>query len=709
MKKVLILLFSLLLAAWSARAETEKSTDKYKDIDSTLLGYYRWCNKHVRDSVVLLKADTLFRLAGEQRNTRMQSVALCLKADHYYFTEQLDSLKAWIPRVQAFTRIHNELTHYYFCWSRLILYYTKHNRFTLAQYELEHYLAQAEKDDYKPAMAEAYKQLGHIYRTRSLAAQAAESYRKAIDYIEENDLDRFSLSLLYGEMSLMLIELKRYPEAEEAIRKGIESIPLPEYIWSLKLKQVLLYLRTDRLAEARTLYDEIQRENKGRIRQEHLLDMRLQVEMEENHFRDALATVDTLIELYEKQGYDHYFYLTFFSKLGWIHYNLGNYKEAYENLDYYVKLYHQKVSSDQANTLSEFATLLDVNRLDQEKAEAERLAQDERYRRTRLMLFGLLLILALCTGFILLLTRMNRNLARAKHAAEQTSRMKGLFIRNITHEINTPLNAIVGFARLAATGQADEAERQDYINIIQQNSAALQKIIDDVLYIADIESSEGAPEIAPTDLNDCCRHCLDRIAESVAPGTAVRFLPDGEHCTIPSSRLLLSKALTELLRNAVRFAPDGIVTLAYTLGEGSVTFTVTDTGPGVPAAEAERIFERFVKLDTFSQGMGLGLSVARLIARTLGGELRLDTFYAPGARFVMEIPYHRRNPGEGGVGNSRKMRGMAGRRTALLGRRPRQLIPGRGPQAKKRRPPLLFAEKVVYLHSLMGTIKIPFT
>ena len=68
-----------------------------------------------------------------------------------------------------------------------------------------------------------------------------------------------------------------------------------------------------------------------------------------------------------------------------------------------------------------------------------------------------------------------------------------------------------------------------------------------------------------------------------------------------------------------------------------MTFTVTDSGPGIPAAEAEHIFERFVKLDTFSQGLGLGLSVARLIARTLGGELRLDTSYTSGTRFVMRI------------------------------------------------------------------------
>lgn len=155
MKKALLLLM-LFTRIPSGHAQTET----YKNVDSTLYAYYRWCNNNIRDSVVLLKADTLFRLAGEKNDIRMQAVALSFKADHYYFNNELDSLKAWIPRVQAFARANEQPTYYFFTWSRLILYYTKHGQYTLAQYELERYMAQAEQDDYKPAIAEAYKQLG---------------------------------------------------------------------------------------------------------------------------------------------------------------------------------------------------------------------------------------------------------------------------------------------------------------------------------------------------------------------------------------------------------------------------------------------------------------------------------------------------------------------------------------------------------------------
>ena len=164
MKRTLFLsvLFGMLLV--TAHAENES----HQQVDSTLYAYYRWCNNNIRDTAVLSKADTLFRLSGEKHDIRMQAVALSMKADHYYFNNDLDSLKAWIPRVQDFARKHNQLKYYYFTWSRLILYYTKQAQYTLAQYELEQYMSQAEKDNYKPATADAYKQLGHIYRTRGL-------------------------------------------------------------------------------------------------------------------------------------------------------------------------------------------------------------------------------------------------------------------------------------------------------------------------------------------------------------------------------------------------------------------------------------------------------------------------------------------------------------------------------------------------------------
>lgn len=310
-------------------------------------------------------------------------------------------------------------------------------------------------------------------------------------------------------------------------------------------------------------------------------------------------------------------------------------------MQHFIDLYHKRVNDDNEKTLGEFATLLDVNRLNVEKAELHQQAQEERLHRTQLGTIGLACILLLAAVFIAVMLRMNRHLARAKRAAEESNRMKGIFIRNITHEINTPLNSIVGFAELAAASDdADAAERQSYIGIIQENSGYLQKLVDDVLYVAGLESSETPPVMGPTEINECCLECIQKVSQYSPRAADIRFVPACEKFHLHTSRVLISKAITEMLRNAVHFAADGDITLAYTLDGGNrrITFTVTDSGPGIPASEAEHIFGRFVKLDTFSQGLGLGLTVCRLIASALDGTIKLDTDYSGGARFVLSIP-----------------------------------------------------------------------
>lgn len=632
-KPLLVLLLMLPFLRGGVQAATP-------EVDSTLYAYYRWCNNHITDPTVLLKADTLFRLSAQKNDVRMQAVSLCLKASHYYFTNRLDSLKAWVPRVQAFARSKGQTKYYYFVWSRLILYYTKHSQYTLAQYELERYLEQAEKDDYKPATAEAYKQLGHIYRTRGLSSQAIEYYRKTLDEIDRYDLDRFAYAYLCSDLADLLIGSGRYEEAVETIARGRAHLSLPEYEWTLKLKEARLAAKTGRHAEARTIHRQIVRDHKGYISELRLLENRLEIEISERDYSAALGTVNRLVELNRQAGNNESYTLDLYYKLGLIHYHLGNYKTAYDNLNRYSKLYRQKIADDNEHSLGEFATLLEVNRLDREKTELQQQAQEERLRRTRSLVVGMAVILLLAALFIVVLTRMNRRLAHAKRAAEDASRMKGIFIRNITHEINTPLNAIVGFSELAATTQTDDDERRSFIGIIRENSDYLQKLVDDVLYISDIESTQTAPTLAPTDILACCRQCIDSVrTHRNGEGPEFRFRPACDPLTVRTSRLLVAKVLTELLCNAARFAPVGPVTLAVCLSnDRELIFTVTDSGPGIPSADAERIFERFVKRDAFSQGMGLGLSVCRLIAHTLGGRIRLDTSCTEGARFVFTVP-----------------------------------------------------------------------
>lgn len=179
------------------------------------------------------------------------------------------------------------------------------------------------------------------------------------------------------------------------------------------------------------------------------------------------------------------------------------------------------------------------------------------------------MILLLATAFIVILTRLNRGLARAKRAAEESSRMKGVFIRNITHEINTPLNAIVGFAELASTTPDDEPERSSYIDIIRENSGYLQKLIDDVLYIADIESSEAPPSRAAVEVDTCCRRCIDELSKHAPLATEIASLRRGRPVAphphlVPAAEQGAHRTAAQ--RRAVHRSQTGRRTLLFTLG-----------------------------------------------------------------------------------------------------------------------------------------------
>ena len=642
MKNVLLLLAILIASALPAAAQSAAD-----GLDTTLVAYYRWCNRHKQDPEMLLKADTMFRLAGERQNPRMQSVALCLKTDYYYYTGNLDSLKVWVARTQQFTREHDQLTHYYFVWTRLITYYSKYSKYTLAQYELERFRDQAIRDDYKPAIAEAYKQLGHIYRTKSLYDTAIESYAKSIGMVERNNLKEVDASYLYLQLAELYTLQQKYDKAEEALRMSEKRILLPEHIWRTRISRANLAAMQGDFESAEEQVREIREKSGGYVSENKIEEIELTIYKGTRNFQKALEIVNKQLANYEMTkdslGSSHYFYIPMLASRASLLYETGSYKAAAEDLSRQAALARQKYESDNQEMLNEFATLFDVERHHREKVEARQQAQAERLRRARLFETGLGVILLLATAFIVILTRLNRGLARAKRAAEESSRMKGVFIRNITHEINTPLNAIVGFAELASTTPDDEPERSSYIDIIRENSDYLQKLIDDVLYIADIESSEAPPSRAAVEVDTCCRRCIDELSKHAPLATEIRFASDGEGRSprIRTSCLLLSKALTELLRNAVRFTdPKQGVGLSYSLSEDgrSITFAVEDAGPGVPEGEREHIFERFVKLDSFNQGLGLGLAVCRLIARTLGGDVRLDPDFTRGARFLLTIP-----------------------------------------------------------------------
>ena len=228
-------------------------------------------------------------------------------------------------------------------------------------------------------------------------------------------------------------------------------------------------------------------------------------------------------------------------------------------------------------------------------------------------------------------------LREAKERAEESNKLKSAFLANMSHEIRTPLNAIVGFSELLANENRDET-RREYTDIILRNNTLLLQIISDVLDLARIESGRMDIERTQFDARDLCREIADSLRLQRRPGVELRVEEGLPELFITEYRQGLAQVLNNFTRNALKFTGKGSVTIGFRRIPGHIRFYVRDTGIGIAPEDRERIFERFVKLDTFTQGTGLGLSICKSIAEQLGGSVGVDSVTGEGSCFRIDIP-----------------------------------------------------------------------
>lgn len=235
------------------------------------------------------------------------------------------------------------------------------------------------------------------------------------------------------------------------------------------------------------------------------------------------------------------------------------------------------------------------------------------------------------------LKRTEEELREAKERAEESNKLKSAFLANMSHEIRTPLNAIVGFSELLANENRDET-RREYTDIILRNNTLLLQIISDVLDLARIESGRMDIERTQFDAWDLCREIADSLRLQRRPGVELRVEEGLPELFITEYRQGLAQVLNNFTRNALKFTGKGSVTIGFRRIPGHIRFYVRDTGIGIAPEDRERIFERFVKLDTFTQGTGLGLSICKSIAEQLSGSVGVDSVTGEGSCFRIDIP-----------------------------------------------------------------------
>ena len=227
----------------------------------------------------------------------------------------------------------------------------------------------------------------------------------------------------------------------------------------------------------------------------------------------------------------------------------------------------------------------------------------------------------------------------AKEKAENLDRLKSAFLANMSHEIRTPLNAIVGFASLLVESD-DKKERQDYVDIMQENTELLLQLISDILDLSKIEAGTLDFTMDHLDIKSFCEDIMRNYDIKEDKPVPVLVAPDLPEYYIYTDKKRLMQVITNFINNALKFTNEGQIMLEYRhkAESNEIEFAVTDTGMGIAPDKVEQVFDRFVKLNSFSKGTGLGLSICRSIIEHLGGTIGAESEIGVGSRFWFTHP-----------------------------------------------------------------------
>ena len=468
----------------------------------------------------------------------------------------------------------------------------------------------------------AYNMLGHINRICGNKKAAKRNFYRVLDLMEKGGYYE-SMPPIY--MNIVNVEIDDdHEEAMTLLNKAREIAEKysPDRVFDIDTRRTLSYYTAGdipKFLEGYKAYREGVAEGKSSV---HGRTMEVYYLALQGKTDEAVALAK------EELSDDRYEVITK------IYEKAGRWKEAYESLH---KSYSASDSVNNvalANSMTGIRDQLAIN--DMERASIR--------NRMITLIIGLILLALLVVALIYIVQSRRRHLTQLKNAyqhALESDKMKTRFIQNVTHEVRTPLNIISGFAQVIADPELTESdkERQHMAEMMQKSATQITKLIDEIIGLSLIETSSTPPKEDTVNVHQLMQEAIDENRSSATKDTELRLeseLPD-DFC-IKTNKIIVSRVISALTDNAVKYTERGSVTLRANADDKTLNIAIEDTGCGVPAEEAENIFGRFVKLDSFKEGLGLGLPLSRKLAEQIGSTVTLDTSYHPGARFVVTIP-----------------------------------------------------------------------
>jgi signal transduction histidine kinase len=469
----------------------------------------------------------------------------------------------------------------------------------------------------------AMNMLGHINRYCGNKEEAKENWREVLRLMEEHSYYS-SMPTIY--MNIVNVALDDSPEEADSLLEIAKAISLkhcPERVFDIETRRTLSYYYRgdyDHFLKGYEDYKKGVAEGKSSVHGRSI----------EVYHEALLGHTDEAVKLAREELGDEGL-----DAVTMIYEKAGRWQEAFNALK------KQTAASDSIDNVVLTNSMMGI-RDEMMIYEAERDVARTRFY----MMSAVIILLALLVGALFYITQTRRRhlkeLSKAYAQALESDKMKTAFIQNISHEVRTPLNIISGFAQVIGNPEldADIKERRKIAHMTQKNARLITTLIDEMLLVSLNESNEEAKKENQVDINSLMRGIMKDAEGNISAKTTIQYdTVLANDFKILSNEYMLRIIINALVDNAVKNTPEGTITLkASKPSDNELALTVEDTGIGIPAAEAEHIFERFVKLDTFKEGIGLGLPLCRMLIEKLGGTVRLDTAYTKGARFIVTLP-----------------------------------------------------------------------
>lgn len=621
----------------------------------------------VNTSDEILYLDSMLQLAQQMDSTRLQCQTMSFMVRNYYNRMIPDSLMYWASKLDTLA-LENKYYSIFFDTFSLVCFWELYDKNYDIALDKANSLYQLAKDlDDANGMIASYETIGLVYMETFRYVEAIKSYKEGLELQRQQKNPRYAYQFQF--MSYIIeayLKLKDYKGTKDALAEAYKLIekckleeeyfPVKRCLWLLCCYNIEMFVaqKMPQKAEAYIIESEKYKDiddfyvfcyyNLVSASYYQLL----------GQYEKALDNVNLVLA---QTGND---YLPALKMKAELLLNAGMEQDAALLYHKSINLIDSTYNESLSKQINQLRTIHEVDKLELRNKQFELEAGRYKLTITFILIFVLLLALFVIGFHYIRVKRIKKLLEKSEEElkkdkeklllsekeltlaiekVEVSNHFKDVFIANLNHEIRTPLNSIVGFSNLLIDMHWEDG-RKEYASIIKNNSEQLLKLVNDTVNVSLLQAGEMPLVLENIDVKKICRELTQEYKSKLVSGVSLKTILPANDIFVKTDVICLRQVLGNLLSNAVKFTKTGKIVLKMELsGDNSlIRFIVEDTGPGISKDMQGKIFDSFEKHNSFTQGIGLGLTICKYISHRLNGTITLDTSYENGTRMIFTHP-----------------------------------------------------------------------